>query len=192
MGEEKEKGTKFSGRRLTLEDPRVISKYNNWVKKEVKKEKIHIQAQRLRKNIKEGQKGSEEENEMEALMEKLHSIMEETERKCRKICIGKREFSPLIQSKRANIGFWQAAVKVKKGRGRAGRKLRILALVMEDKYRRDIRDVNLNQAIQMWNKAEAEQETHSRRRIEARESWKMLLSKARAKENNTTAASTKR
>ena len=28
--------------------------------------------------------------------------------------MGKNEFSPLIQSKRANIGFWQAVVKIKR------------------------------------------------------------------------------
>ena len=99
---------------------------------------------------------------MEDLIERLHSIMEEAERKYRKIQIGKKEFSPLIQSKRANIGFWQGAVKIKKRHGRVGRKLRMLGLVMEDKYKMDIRDVNLNQAIQMQKKAEAELETHSK------------------------------
>ena len=44
-----------------------------------------MQAQELRKKIKQGHKSSKEEEEMEALMERLHTIMEEAKRKCRKI-----------------------------------------------------------------------------------------------------------
>ena len=81
-------------------------------------------------------------------MKRLHTIMGKAKRRCRKIQMGKKEFSPLIQSKRVNVGFWKEGVKIKKGCRRAGRKLRILASVMEDKFRMDIRDVNLNQAMQ--------------------------------------------
>ena len=44
-----------------------------------------MQAQEIRKKIKEGKKSSKEKEEIEALMKKLHSIMEEVERKFRKI-----------------------------------------------------------------------------------------------------------
>ena len=59
---------------------------------------------------------------------------------------------------------------------------------MEDEYRMDMRNVNLNQAVQMKKKAEADLDKLSKRHVKARESWKMSLSKARAKENNTMAA----
>ena len=95
-------------------------------------------------------------------MEELHKILRDAEEGCRKVRVGKRVFSPLIQSKRVNVGFWQMAVKIKKGRGTPGRKLRTLYARMEEEYRRDIRDINLNDAIWMKKKAERDLEEISK------------------------------
>ena len=187
IGEGKQNNKKFLGRKLTLEDPRVISRYINKVKSEVKKGKIHARTQKLRKEIRDGQRGVDKEVEMEDIMEKLHRILEDAEEGCRKVRVGKRAFSLLIQSKRANVDFWQTAVKIKKGRGTPGRKLRTLYARMEEEYKKDIRDISLNKAICIKKKAKKDLEEISKTHIEAREKWKMELSEAKARMNKTSA-----
>ena len=145
---------KFTGRRLVLNDPRVVDKYISNVKRDVKHSRLHKKIENMRKRIVDGRQEECDEERMEILMEEIHNIMMEAEKNCRKLRMGNKEFSPELQAKRANVGFWQAAVKIKKGRARKGRKLRILAMMMEDEYKKDIRDVNLEQAKEMERKNE--------------------------------------
>ena len=93
-----------------------------------------------------------------------------------------------MQGRRANIGFWQTAVKIKKGRGTPGRKLRTLYARMEEEYKKDIRDISLNKAIRIKKKAERDLEEISKTHIEAREKWKMELSEAKVRTNKKSTA----
>ena len=57
---------------------------------------------------------------------------------------------------------------------------------MEDKYKMGIRDVNLNQSIQMQKKAEAELETHSKTCQSKRELEKVVKwSKSKRKQHHS-------
>ena len=76
----------------------------------------------MRKRIVDGRQDECDEERMEILMEEIHNIMVEAEKNCRKLRMGNKEFSPELQAKRANVGFWQAAVKIKKRKGKKGKK----------------------------------------------------------------------
>ena len=88
-GEKREEDHKFTGRRLKMDDPRVVENYIQGVKKEVKKRKLHDWAQKLRKEIREGQTSDEKFQEVETLIEILYKIMVKAEKKCRKIKRGR-------------------------------------------------------------------------------------------------------
>ena len=180
-GENKEQDRKFTGRKLNLLDPRVWGKYNNDVKRDTKKQKLHLVSEKLRKEIREGDYGDNKMDEVEWIIEMMLSNMNNGEDKCRKPKVGRKQFSPELKKKRANVGFWKAAIKIIKGGNGSGRKLQIEASNMETKFRRDVRDINLDEAIQMLKRVLAEQREMNNRHEEAREEWQILLSGARAK-----------
>ena len=60
--------------------------------------------------------------------------------------------------------------------------------MMEQEYRRDIRDISLNDAVRMKKKAERDLEEISKTHIEAREKWKMELSEAKVRMNKMSTA----
>ena len=59
---------------------------------------------------------------------------------------------------------------------------------MEEQYKKDIRDISLNEAMRIKKKAERDLEEISKTHIEAREKWKMELSEAKARVNKTSVA----
>lgn len=99
-----------NARRLTLNDPRVVRRYVNNLKRIIKKSKLVSRLKELykRMDIKEGMQPIDEalQREYEDIVDEFQAAMAQAEERCRRFRVGGVEFSPAINIARKSITYW--------------------------------------------------------------------------------------
>ena len=171
-------------RRLQLRDPRTIRRYCEILHKYLKKRNAYSRAADLRRSI----NGPLNEAQI-ALYEELDSIrelgMKLAERKCRKLKMGGRKWSPILQAARDTIKLWtMVRRKLRKCKVsvrtiiRLGKKLNIRTINADLESSK----VKLDEAYQNYKNLRVQHE-------ELHKTYREKLAQARAAEGNTKAVS---
>ena len=91
--------------RLTLQDPRVVRKYNNVLKAEHLRLRMNTRAFSLQSSVPSGLQ-SPHKREYETLVELDRCTRQHADNKCRKLCMGAHDFSDTLKITRGAVDLW--------------------------------------------------------------------------------------
>ena len=172
-------------RRLKMEDPRIVKKYNDTLHKLLSEQDIYKAMSHLHRHA-TYPAPVWFQNEYERIDRTIQDCMEEAEKKCRKFRCGNVKWSPLYQEIHDTIDYWKARIRMVQLRGRPNKQLLIrLQKKLEIKYERlsiDQMQVKLKEAHQRRKKYKKMAEEQS---IE----YRHQLAKAKEEAGNKSAAS---
>lgn len=127
LGERVPRPNTKDARRLTMNDPRVVKRYVQILKRTLKKAKFFKRLNDLYKDmgISEGMGtlSDEHKHKYEELLDEFQQAMAYAEDKCRKFKVGGVEYSPIINVARKCITFWWLKRRRAMGRRVSARRL---------------------------------------------------------------------
>ena len=112
-------------RRLKMEDPRVVKKYNDYLHKKCMEENLYVQWDNLHKKA-TSTLSHEMINAYENLDKVLEDHMEKAELQCRKLKMGQIPWSPSYKKIQLEFDYWRMRSKYKLGLYKNVRKLQVL------------------------------------------------------------------
>ena len=142
-------------RRLKLEDPRVVHKYQTILFEYLSAYKVFSRLRKLTSQIVEGVPFTEkQEHEYEEVDKIRVKGMDLAERKCRKLKMGAKLWSPALQKERDTILFWTLVLKrLKKCKIGARRLLRLkkkLNITEDTRLPREVVEIKLDDAYKRY------------------------------------------
>ena len=103
-------------RRLKLDDPRVVRRYQNLLHQFLKDNKVYKKLTKLRTQWSPGQPLTKEEAKEFEDIDKLRTQgMKLAAKKCRKLKMGGRKWSPALKKARDTILYWTLTLRRMKG-----------------------------------------------------------------------------
>ena len=174
----------FARRRLKLSDPRTVKKYLNYLHHFLHKHKVYSLINELR-NKAENPLTMKQEHVYEKIDKLRVEGMLWAERKCRKIRVGHKQWSPKLQKSMDTVKLWSITYKSRLGLNISKRTI----LRLSNKLDIPTAQVTTRQARRELRKAKAEYSSISKEHATLRTSFLEDLARARAREGNTKASS---
>jgi hypothetical protein len=168
--------------RLTLDDPRVVRRYNKVLKQEHSRLRLRPQAFAIQKAVLTGLK-QKHRQDYEKIAHLDHCARKHAAKKCRKLRMGAVPFSESVVNARGEIDMWSLLKRKREGTKASTKKIRRLMrrtgeMTAFQKTPKEIR-TKRQAAISRWKKLKKNAET-------MRTKFGKQLIKARAKDRNTT------
>jgi hypothetical protein len=170
--------------RLTLQDPRVVRKYNQTLKTEHQRRRLPVRAFDLQSSIPTGLR-IQHQQEYETLSHLDSEARKHADKKCRKLRMGAHEFSDTFKIARGAVDLWELLERKRNGVRASTKKIRRLMHLTDEMtaFRLSLDSI--------YKKRKAAMATYRKVKKNAKEErtkFGKRLIKARAKERNTTAA----
>ena len=178
----------FVMRKLKLEDPKVVKKYNTILETQLTSHNIGKKLKHISKQVAKGYELTESQQKELELMDKIRiEAMVHAEAKCRKLKMGGVAWSPDLQTHKDELSLWECAFRIKV--------LKAKISIRELKRRENkceytgtpILDMSIEQIKQNRKQARKDAYTCSKDADTRRQTFMVELAQRRANEGNSKA-----
>ena len=173
-------------RRLKLNDPIVVAKYNQSLAAHLKQHRVHEKIKEIKAKLmqQEGKLNQALESKLETVDQLINEGMKQAENKCRKLKVGKIAFSEKYKVIRAKCSFWEALFRIKV----LQRKMQEPQLVLraeEAGIQLDYQNLSMSQIKHFRREAQREKRQFKPTAGEERKTYIRLLAERRAAAKDT-------
>ncbi len=187
FGQSKASPKKFSGRRLKTDDPRVVKRYTDKYHTYLVKTGLYKRASELERKVYESEEFViADQKEYEAIDKLRVKGMKWAERHCRKVKVGKVEWSPKLQAAMDTQRYWKLTLLRAQGQRISAR--RLIRLAKKIKLRHD-RTLSLGEITELCAAAKKAYKKEKKKASSARGKWIDDLAVAKEEAGNGKAAS---
>ena len=176
---------RHKARRLKLDDPRVVDKYNRLLDQHLRSHNVYNRIDQLENKLKqEGRITPELKHQYDSLDKIREEGMKFAEKRCRKLRMGGVEWSPSIQKARNTILFWTLVRKRRKGCKVSVRKILRMKKSLKIKGEKEMSnteiDTEIDKSYQKYKKLRKEA-------YDLRLTYQEALAQAKASKNDSDA-----